>query len=337
MRSLILPALLSTGLAFGAPVHSQTDLSKVVGGIAQALLQSELDKQAYLEAQSLNTVEGYRQYLKAFPKGVYKSRAEEALARLGAPVKGTLAWDQKVESDLLITASQRVTVQRELIAQGHLRGFADGVWGAMTRSAIASWQKAQDMRATGYLTQGQLTKLLKAAAARMPVVVAPEPVEDIGTAAQIEANMILTRSQRAEIQRELTLLGHNAGVADGLWGTKTRSAIASWQRANKKPVTGYVTPSQITQIAAQAAKKAPTPEPVADAELQERLLGLTQAERRDLQLRLTTLGYSTRGADGIFGANTRFAIRSWQSDYNRAASGYLSAEDIRLIYKQTAG
>lgn len=43
----------------------------------------------------------------------------------------------------------------------------------------------------------------------------------------------------------------------------------------------------------------------------ERAIGLSASQRRTIQGNLTTLGYSTRGVDGIFGPGTRSAIGNW--------------------------
>ena len=50
-------------------------------------------------------------------------------------------------------------------------------------------------------------------------------------------------------------MGYPTGVADGLWGSKTRDAISRWQKANKLTVTGYVTARQVKLIAQQAGDK----------------------------------------------------------------------------------
>ncbi len=73
--------------------------------------------------------------------------------------------------------------------------------------------------------------------------------------------MKLTRTQRAALQRQLTLLGYDAGVADGLWGAKTRAAIRSWQKANRRTQTGYVTAAQVKLIGRPGRKVAPPPPP----------------------------------------------------------------------------
>lgn len=157
------------------------------------------------------------------------------------------------------------------------------------------------------------------------------------SAAAVEADLGLSRSQRMQIQTQLTSLGYATGGADGLWGSNTRSAIGRWQTANKQSATGYVTARQVRLIDEQAGPVAGNDrdDSQVDDPLEERLLGLTALERREVQRRLTALGYSTRGVDGAFGANTRSALASWQRDEGLRASGYLTADQLRELRRQT--
>ncbi len=330
MRTLTLPMMLAMSLALTAPAPAQ-DLEDIIGGIADSLLQQELDKQAYIAAQNANTVAGYRNYLKKYPKGIYKVNAERALAKLGAPVDGSADAAAAAEVRLRITTAQRVAVQRELTRLGYSTGGTDGVWGRNTRTAIATWQRDRKEKVTGYVTEAQLKVLARG------IVVTPLPDDvDPGSLApaEIEAALRLTRTQRTAIQKQLTALGYDAGVADGLWGSKTRVAIKTWQRANKKTQTGYVTASQVRLIADQAGKVAPPP-PTNEAALEEQLLDLSVEERADLQSRLRTLGYETGRTDGTFTATTRRAIGAWQADEGERVTGYLSADQVRAIWVQT--
>lgn len=329
MRTVTLPLMLAMSLAMTAPAPAQ-DLEDIIGGIADNLLQQELDKQAYVAAQNANTVAAYQNYLKKYPKGIYKVNAERALAKLGAPVDGTADAAAAAEARLKITVSERVAVQRELTRLGYSTGGTDGVWGRNTRTAIATWQRDRKEKVTGYVTEAQLKVL-----ARGVVVVPPEDVDPGSLApAEIEAALKLTRTQRTTIQKQLTALGYDAGVADGLWGSKTRVAIKTWQRANKKTQTGYVTASQVKLIADQAGKVAPPP-PTNEAALEEQLLQLSVEERADLQARLTRLGYDTGREDGTFSNVTRRAIGAWQADEGERVTGYLTADQVRAIWAQT--
>lgn len=158
------------------------------------------------------------------------------------------------------------------------------------------------------------------------------------SAASVEASIGLTRTERTQIQTQLSSLGYSSGVADGLWGANTRNAISRWQTANKLPATSYLTAQQVRLIDQQAG---PVTDPVADsatgtadAAVEEQLLGLTLEERREIQRNLTRLGYSTGGVDGSFGANTRRALADWQSDEGVRATGYITADQLRELRRQ---
>lgn len=330
MRTLTLPLILVASLGLTVPAPAQ-DLKNVIGGIADTLLQQELDRNAYVAAQDANSVSAYRDYLTKFPRGAYRTNAQQALARLGAPVAGSPEATSQVEARLGITVSQKVAVQRELTRLGYRTYGADGVWGRNTRTAIANWRRDRGDRVTGYVTGPQLEVLL-----RSRVVTSTDNSNGPGPA-ETEARLRLTRSQRTEIQRQLTGIGYDAGVADGLWGSRTRAALKAWQRANRKDQTGYVTAAQIDQIAAQAGNVSPSRSDATGAALEERLLSLSLAERSDLQRRLARLGYDPTQADGTFGSGTRQAIAAWQRDEGEAATGYLTADQVRTIRAETGG
>jgi peptidoglycan hydrolase-like protein with peptidoglycan-binding domain len=333
MRTFALPLILAASVGLTTPAPAQ-DLGQVIEGLAQGLIQQEVDRNAYIAAQNANTAAAYRDYLARFPKGQYRTNAEKALARLGAPVDGTAAADAQAEQRLGITVAQRVAVQRELTRLGYNTFGADGAWGRNTRNAIATWQRDRGEKITGYVTEAQLRALTRGA-----VVTPPTETPPAGTltAAQTEAALKLTRAQRTDIQKQLTALGYDAGVADGLWGSKTRTAIKTWQKANRREQTGYITSAQVKLLATQAGSIATPPVAEDAAALEEGLLELTIAERADLQRRLTRLGYAINRTDGNFGALTRRAIADWQSDTGEPVTGYLTADQVRLIRVETGG
>jgi peptidoglycan hydrolase-like protein with peptidoglycan-binding domain len=45
---------------------------------------------------------------------------------------------------------------------------------------------------------------------------------------------------------------------------------------------------------------------------------------RNLQQRLTSMGYDTKGADGIVGTNTRKAFQRWQADNSQTPDGFIT-------------
>lgn len=58
--------------------------------------------------------------------------------------------------------------------------------------------------------------------------------------------------------------------------------------------------------------------------------------RAELQGRLSSLGYDTQGADGVFGNRSRDAIASWQQDNGAPVTGYLSEDQVQAIFAASA-
>ena len=64
-----------------------------------------------------------------------------------------------------LTHAQRIQVQRSLAALGYDAGPADGMFGSRTREAIREWQRANGLKATGYLTRDEVDALAGTGAA----------------------------------------------------------------------------------------------------------------------------------------------------------------------------
>jgi class 3 adenylate cyclase/peptidoglycan hydrolase-like protein with peptidoglycan-binding domain len=76
-------------------------------------------------------------------------------------------------------------------------------------------------------------------------------------------------------------------------------------------------------------------EPNEEAEAAEKRLHLEPADRRRLQVALTSLGFDTRGADGVFGPRSREMIAHWQKARNQAATGFMTRAQQRALLKET--
>ena len=84
-----------------------------------------------------------------------------------------------------------------------------------------------------------------------------------------EEKLALTRDQRRDIQRNLSLLEFNTRGIDGVFGPGTRGAITNWQQENGFAQTSYLTNEQINRIEAQAARRQARLEAVAERQRQE--------------------------------------------------------------------
>lgn len=72
------------------------------------------------------------------------------------------------------------------------------------------------------------------------------------------------------------------------------------------------------------------------AEAAEVALRLGQPDRQRLQVALTSLGFSTGGTDGVFGARSREMIAAWQKKTGRAATGYLTHDQQATLLRDAA-
>lgn len=74
----------------------------------------------------------------------------------------------------------------------------------------------------------------------------------VSAAEQAEIDLKLSRDDRKQIQRDLTILEHDPRGVDGLFGPATRRAISSWQLANRFSETGFLDRRQLDLLRDQA-------------------------------------------------------------------------------------
>jgi peptidoglycan hydrolase-like protein with peptidoglycan-binding domain len=61
---------------------------------------------------------------------------------------------------------------------------------------------------------------------------------------------------------------------------------------------------------------------------------MTEANRRDVQIALARLGYYDGRIDGVFGPDTRAAIRRWQHEVHTTMTGQLTAAEASRLVAQ---
>ena len=90
----------------------------------------------------------------------------------------------------------------------------------------------------------------------------------------VEAASELDQSTRRRVQQGLGSAGFDAGMADGLFGPRTRQAIRQWQSSRGAWVSGYLTGAQVEALRGagglppQMPAAAPAAAPAASAELE---------------------------------------------------------------------
>ena len=217
------------------------------------------------------------------------------------------------------------SLQQKLINLGYLSGSADGIFGQNTKKAVAAFQSAKGLTASGAADAATLNALNSAGTS--------SSTGTSGTATStLSESSLLKKGDSGEAVRTLQLnlisLGYLTGEADGQFGPATKSAVTAFQAASGLRTDG------------QAGEK--TLEAIADAVKAVSNAGtLKKGSRGDavkaLQQKLIALGYLSGSADGIFGESTLKAVIAFQTAQSLTADGAAGSSTIAALNKAYQG
>ncbi|MEL6958592.1 MAG: peptidoglycan-binding domain-containing protein [Pseudomonadota bacterium] len=111
------------------------------------------DRLAWIDAQADDLSEGaLREYLAAFPEGIFADQARERLQAFDtAEDNARAARAEQEEASLRLSGVRAQLLELRLADLGHNPGRIDGVIDGNTRNAIASYQRDQGIPTTGYV------------------------------------------------------------------------------------------------------------------------------------------------------------------------------------------
>lgn len=208
-------------------------------------------------------------------------------------------------------------MQNALIGAGlTMRGGADGIFGSATTAAIAAFQTARGLSATGTIniTTAIALGIAPASATSVPttspVTTAPSTTvpapSTTAPSTTVPPALVITVGERGEavvrLQRALIAAGVTVrGGADGVFGPATTNAIITYQRAVSIAATGQVDTLTAQFLGLVAAPALP-------------VFGDRGPSVSDVQNRMIAAGITVKGgADGVFGVATRVSLRAFQT------------------------
>lgn len=242
-------ALLVPGATVGAVTRGDARLVMAEGGDPDLALVAadsgsgapvdplEADRNLWAEAAASDTPEAYRGYLDRFPGGIYSAAATARLEALPSVLTDRDLWAQAAATNT--TASY----------EDYLARYPQGEFVAAAQRRLAELRPAPEPEPTP-----------EPARPRAPEIQQPRPVQpsrQMSQAELTESRLGLSRGDRVTVQRRLNALGYATGGRDGVFGSRTRSAIRGWQQRNGYAVTGYLTSAQLGTLRAQANSVAP--------------------------------------------------------------------------------
>ncbi len=155
---------------------------------------------------------------------------------VAAPSSATPAFDIRVV-ELAFWESIKDSDNPKMF-EAYLERYPDGLFGGVARVKI------EELRQLAALPPAEHGAVAPEAATPDTAVGAPAPET-------IERGLGLSREERGLVQRALNDLKHEAGVEDGIFGSRTRKAIRAWQVASTANATSYLTGDQAKALIAR--------------------------------------------------------------------------------------
>lgn len=147
----------------------------------------------------------------------------------------------------------------------------------------------------------------------------------------VEDALKLTRNDRRQIQKNLTLLGFNTRGVDGIFGRGTRTAVTNWQKSEGFRETGFLDRAQIRVLTQTAKAKAEADKDKRDAED----LAFWQnngADGSEAGLRTYLINFP----EGLFAAQAKRSLDAIEAEKNKNDNSELLAKEQALgLNRQT--
>lgn len=239
-------------------------------------------------------------------------------------------------------------VQERLIELGYLSGKADGIFGAVSETALEEFQSRNGLKRDGVAGASTYEVLFSYLAISADTILTPAPIATptlapTATPASITQQNVVKIEQGVtgdavlRLQKRLTELGYYTSREDGSCRADDVAAIRAFQRKNGLTVDG------IAGYQTQVLLYSPTALSL-DGSMAGALVDTSTVLRRgsqgqavrDLQERLIHLGYLTGQADGIFGTDTAEAVYAFQKRNGLPRDGKAGPQTLTALYNASA-
>jgi serine/threonine protein kinase len=248
-------------------------------------------------------------------------RDEAAKAQAERQRADEQAAKQKAETEARQKAAAEA--QQKVAAEAQRKAAAE----AQQKAAAEAQQKA-DAEAQ----QKAAAEAQQKAAAEAQQKAAAEAQQKADAAAQQKAAAEAQQKAAAEAQQKAAAEAQQKAAAEA----QQKAAAEAQQKADAAAQQKAAAEAQ-QKAAAEAQQKAAADAAAQKAaEAAETALHLSPADRQRIQVALTSLGFDTHGADGVFGPRSREMITDWQRARNQPATGFLIAAQQQALLSDAA-
>ena len=231
--------------------------------------------------------------------------------------------------------SQVRLVQDKLREDGRKPGAA-GVWDEATIAEVRDYQKANGLAPTGEFDTSLLSALKvgdvfagETSATFLDGLLRAEPATSMPAAGH-GAPIFVSPVHVAQIQHLLREHGMYKGTIDGAWGPETARAANEFRKQHGLEASSGL---DIALLRALNQQRSPVPKLVAAATLRTDGVPLHAGPTaiRALQRELSRDGHEAGAVDGIWGENTRQALRSYQKEHSLEPTGTLTLPTLAAL------
>jgi serine/threonine protein kinase len=256
------------------------------------------------------------------PFGDQKADGRDEAAKAQAErQRAEQAAKQKAEAEASRKAAAEA--QQKAAAEDRQKAAAE----AQQKAAAETQQKADaaaQQKAAAEAQQKAAAEAQQKAAAEAQQKAAAEAQQKADAAAQQKAAAEAQQKAAAEAQQKAAAEAQQKAAAEA----QQKADAAAQQKAAAEAQQKAAAEAQQKAAADAAAQKA--------AEAAETALRLAPADRQRIQVALTSLGFDTHGADGVFGPRSREMITDWQRARNQPATGFLIAAQQQALLSEAA-
>jgi len=258
-----------------------------------------------------------------------KAQAERQRAEQAAKQKAEAEASRKAAAEAQQKAAAEA--QQKAAAEARQKAAAE----AQQKAAAEAQQKADaaaQQKAAAEAQQKAATEAQQKAAAEAQQKAdaeaqqkaAAEAQQKAAAEAQQKADAAAQQKAAAEAQQKAAAEAQQKAAAEA----QQKAAAEAQQKADAAAQQKAAAEAQQKAAADAAAQKA--------AEAAETALRLAPADRQRIQVALTSLGFDTHGADGVFGPRSREMITDWQRARNQPATGFLIAAQQQALLSEAA-
>lgn len=227
-------------------------------------------------------------------------------------------------------------LQKRLRELGYYHSNPDGDFGKGTETAVKNFQSHNRLSPDGMVGKATFNKIYSSNAKRLKATAKPTPKAT--PAPKINENLYLKRDAKGRevtrMQNRLIELGYLTGKATGTFDSATEKAVYAFQKRNVSYSDGIAGPMTLKALYSSNARRTSTSSGVVGTSLRK---GMTNsASVRNMQARLSRLGYYGGAVDGNFGQGTESALKAFQANNGLTADGVAGENTLNKLYSDGA-